>query len=213
MRTKLISITAFSVAGVIFISATGTAGTIEPVPPAKLEAQADATPTQVADSEIGTSTQQVAISDSGPAALVEQVREAVPALLTLDASVGRLPGNEAKRAEAVRDKVSARTFTVESVWAASTERERARKWQLAIQSAAADPSYVGYESNRVTALEWQGISVQGDSAYAQFLGYETYELWDGSELNQPRVQFQVSLQRGGPNGWSLVEVRQVMQNA
>lgn len=153
-------------------------------------------------------------SDSGSESDVSTVKTELPKLLTGDVAAGKVTTEEIGGEDTFdADLVEEREELTEEVWAEDQADEQAELLESGLRSAEKDPDPPRYIKNRFVVSKWQGVSVDGDVAYAQLVGHQTYTMEDGTVEPDADEQYQVQLtQNSGDDSeyeWLLFEWKAV----
>lgn len=180
----------------------------EVVPAEKAAARAAAQVIDPSQITFGASPQEP-IDDVGPPAVVESVKAAVPALLTDDVALGRLPREIGTRRSAVVNDREERDRRARELWSAERATQRITELEHGLDLVADDDSYRSFTRNMFVVREWQGVTVTGNTADATLLGHMDYSDETEEITSDFDLQYQVRLVRGGPQnerGWVLDDV-------
>ncbi|HVF74088.1 MAG TPA: hypothetical protein VM938_03495 [Acidimicrobiales bacterium] len=144
--------------------------------------------------------------DRGDATQVAAVRSAVPDLIRRANLALAMPSTPAERASVLNDgaKRARRTAELLDVFTDSVAAETVRSMENTLRQVQADPNYKGFSDYRLTIEEWYGVIVDGNKAFAGFLGFESYLTprkngWS----DEGKAPWHVWLERDG-DVWKLV---------
>lgn len=144
--------------------------------------------------------------DRGDAAQVASVRSAVPDLIRRANLALAMPSTPEERAAVLNDgaKRARRAAELLDVFTDSVAAETVKSIENTLRQVQADPNYKGFSDYRLTIEKWYGVTVDGDKAFAGFLGFESYLTprkngWS----DEGKAPWHVWLEREGDK-WKLV---------
>jgi hypothetical protein len=137
-------------------------------------------------------------ADSGPANDVDQVKRDVVSDLQTDRAI--------MGPSAVPSDLASQLGLIYSI---SVLPQVVTETATAMLAAQRDPTYQSYDRNTFRVSEWQGVQVSGTTAFAMFLGYDSYEPTGQTDLQpDPTRQWQVELSLEAGR-WKLVSQKSV----
>ncbi|MGQ0632943.1 MAG: hypothetical protein ACT4P1_18160 [Sporichthyaceae bacterium] len=189
--------------GIVGVNAASDDG---PMPPGKRAAVEAAVPDTEPLPQGPDLTLKQTQADVGPAADVAQVKAAVAQMLSAEIDAYAAPDNSlptrAATAAQRRAKVAQDT---ERTWAPKSLATKRTEALEAFDQLNLDPTYRTYRKARYVIIEWQGVTVTGDTATATLLGHADF-LNPSGWTSGRREQLQLELVRtgNGVNGWQFL---------
>jgi hypothetical protein len=144
-------------------------------------------------------TVKEAVADSGPAAVVQAVKDAVIAHLSIyQQACAMIPGREYGP-----DDIAAMIHQLDPLFTQSTASAHTRELQQAVQLAASDPSYERYDEAVFVVTAWQGVTIADPVANVLLLGHYTYRI-SGEWRDDATYQFQIVMRL--EEGWRIEQL-------
>lgn len=143
--------------------------------------------------------------DYGPATDVAQIKVAVAQLLSAEIDAFAAPDTSAERAGTTAQRRAEVAQAVQRAWAPQPLAKKRAEYLDAFDMFDLDPSHSNYSDARYVILEWQGVTVTGDTATATLLGHDEFMDSTGWTSGR-REQLQLELVRtgNGVNGWQFL---------
>lgn len=186
-----------------------------PFPQAKLDQIDSPTPAVIDENEPEGPNFRDAAADSGSDVEIQEIKSVLPDLLKANLLNYCLPsvGDYAKLASQEAEIGKTRNLKFDQIlagqyqkWAKALAHKDLHRQLQAAKATNGNDGTVDYcDDAELIVYKWEGIQVDGNTAYAQFEGeLKASRIDGGGTFAAFRSQFQIHLVRGGANGWRML---------
>lgn len=139
---------------------------------------------------------------------IASVKAAVPALLSADVAVGRLPAEPAKPSRAdvfSREAIARRAAAIREVWAPSAAPKATKDWEGGMTTVFhGEPLY---DDNQFEVTKWLGVRVRGRTAVVDLRGHTAFHDAVRGWSDEQTLHHRVTLWRESASSdrWYLVD--------
>lgn len=153
-------------------------------------------------------------TDSGPSADIAGVKADLVADVNAWLAAQGEPLTQGMRQTNLASSVAraARDNLMASAWTASQRSNRISELESALQSAQSDQSYHPYDDARLSIINWSGVQVAGDTAFALLTAAPYMHRscgWVTGAIDQWQVALTRETDNSGMKSWKLVDFKRI----